>query len=193
MMEGSMALRVISGNYRKMALKSLSKDTTRPTTDKIKEALFNMIGPYFNGEQVLDLYSGSGALAIEAVSRGARSAVCVEKYYPALKVIQENIDLTKEEHKFITLKQSAQKALFQLANDNQTFDLVFLDPPYAKQTILQDIQRLLSLDLLRNGSQIVCETDKQVELPETIQTLQCVRKQNYGITKITIYRNEAEQ
>ncbi|KFN91271.1 ribosomal RNA small subunit methyltransferase D [Tetragenococcus muriaticus PMC-11-5] len=118
-------MRVISGNYRKMALKSLSKDTTRPTTDKIKEALFNMIGPYFNGEQVLDLYSGSGALAIEAVSRGARSAVCVEKYYPALKVIQENIDLTKEEHKFITLKQSAQKALFQLANDNQTFDLGF--------------------------------------------------------------------
>jgi len=192
-MEGSAILRVISGNYRKMALKSLSKDTTRPTTDKIKESLFNMLGPYFNGEQVLDLYSGSGALAIEAVSRGAKKAVCVEKYFPALKIIQENIQLTKEEQKFVTLKQPAKRALLQLADDNATFDLVFLDPPYAKQTILQDIQQLLNLDLLTKESRIVCETDKSVELPEKIQTLQCIRQQNYGITKITIYRNEAEE
>ncbi len=84
-----------------------------------------MIGPYFDGENVLDLYSGSGALAIEAISRGARSAVCVEKYFPALKVIQENIRLTKEEQKFVTLKQTAERALLQLAQDEALFDRFF--------------------------------------------------------------------
>ena len=190
-MEGSAILRVISGNYRKMALKSLSKDTTRPTTDKIKESLFNMIGPYFDGESVLDLYSGSGALAIEAVSRGARRAVCVEKYFPALKVIQENVRLTKEEQKFVTLKQTAEKALLQLTQDEELFDIVFLDPPYARQTIVQDIDQLLQLNLLAQDSIVICETDKNVDLPEEMKSLQQVRKQNYGLTKITIYRNEA--
>ncbi len=190
-MEGRTTLRVISGNYRKLTLKSLSKNTTRPTTDKVKEALFNIIGPYFAGERVLDLYSGSGALAIEAVSRGAKCAVCVEKYYPALKVIQENIHLTQEEQKFVAIKQTAQKALLQLAQNNQRFDLVFLDPPYAKQTILQDIKQLVSLNLLTKSSLVVCETDANVDLPEQIKTLQQIRRQIYGGTKITIYRNEA--
>lgn len=174
-----------------MALKSLSKNTTRPTTDKVKESLFNIIGPYFAGERVLDLYSGSGALAIEAVSRGAKYAVCVEKYYPALKIVQENIRLTQDEQKFITIKQTAQKAILQLAQNDEQFDLVFLDPPYAKQTILQDINQLLSLNLLTQESLIVCETDVNVDLPEELGTLQQVRSQIYGSTKITIYRNEA--
>ncbi|AYW45142.1 16S rRNA (guanine(966)-N(2))-methyltransferase RsmD [Tetragenococcus koreensis] len=190
-MEGSAILRVISGNYRKMALKSLSMDTTRPTTDKIKESLFNMIGPYFNGEHVLDLYSGSGALAIEAVSRGAEYAVCVEKYYPAMKIIQENIRLTKDEQKFVTLKLTAKKALLQLAQNEERFDLVFLDPPYAKQTILHDIDQLLDLGLLAQEAVVICETDKDVDLPEEIQTLRRIRSQVYGITKVSIYRNEA--
>ncbi|MDN6639270.1 MAG: 16S rRNA (guanine(966)-N(2))-methyltransferase RsmD [Tetragenococcus sp.] len=184
-------MRVIAGNYRKMALKSLANDVTRPTTDKIKESLFNMIGPYFTDEQVLDLYSGSGALAIEAVSRGAKRAVCVEKYYPAMKIIQENIRLTKDEQKFVTLKQSAEKALLQLLQNEELFDLVFLDPPYAKQTILRDINQLSDLGLLAQEALVICETDKDVNLPEETQALRRIRSQVYGITRITIYRNEA--
>ncbi|MGQ4819874.1 RsmD family RNA methyltransferase, partial [Enterococcus faecium] len=77
-------------------LKALDGDNTRPTTDKVKESIFNMIGPYFDGGMALDLYSGSGGLAIEAVSRGMDKSICIEKNFAALKVIKENIAITKE-------------------------------------------------------------------------------------------------
>ncbi|MDU0990620.1 MAG: RsmD family RNA methyltransferase, partial [Enterococcus faecium] len=89
-------MRIISGNYGGRRLKSLAGANTRPTTDKVKESIFNMIGPYFDGETVLDLFAGSGGLAIEAVSRGCSHAVCVDKNYQALKIIKENIEITKE-------------------------------------------------------------------------------------------------
>ena len=84
-------MRVISGEYGGRRLKALDGDNTRPTTDKVKESIFNMIGPYFDGGMALDLYSGSGGLAIEAVSRGMDKSVCIEKNFAALKVIKENI------------------------------------------------------------------------------------------------------
>ncbi|HLQ41182.1 MAG TPA: 16S rRNA (guanine(966)-N(2))-methyltransferase RsmD [Tetragenococcus sp.] len=182
-------MRVISGDFRGLHLKSLKQDTTRPTSDKIKESLFNMIGPYFSGERVLDLYSGSGALAVEAISRGAQEAVCVEKNYQAMRIIQENIRLTRHEDQFVTLKITADKALKKLAAEEQIFDMVFLDPPYAKQTIEQNLRDMVKNSLLAKNAYIICETDKSVILPEEISTLSQIRTKTYGITKLTIYRN----
>lgn len=119
-------MRVISGEYGGRRLKSLSGPNTRPTTDKVKESIFNMIGPYFDGEEVLDLFSGSGGLAIEAVSRGCSHAVCVDKNYQALKIIKENIAITKEPEKFTTLKLDADKAIEKLAQLGKKFDYLFL-------------------------------------------------------------------
>jgi 16S rRNA (guanine966-N2)-methyltransferase len=85
-------MRVVSGDYRGRRLKSLEGENTRPTTDKVKESMFNMIGPYFDGGIALDLFSGSGGLAIEAVSRGVELAVCVERNFQAMKIIKENIE-----------------------------------------------------------------------------------------------------
>lgn len=183
-------MRVISGKFRGLKLKSLKQDTTRPTTDKVKESLFNMIGPYFSGERILDLYCGSGALAIEAISRGAAAAVCVEKNYQAMKIIQENIRLTRQSASFETLKLPADKALQKLAREGQSFDIVFLDPPYAKQTISENLTVMVENDLLAEDACIVCETDSQIDLPEKIISLTQVRLRTYGITKLTIYRNE---
>ncbi|OTP12031.1 RsmD family RNA methyltransferase [Enterococcus sp. 10A9_DIV0425] len=185
-------MRVISGNYGGRRLKSLTGSNTRPTTDKVKESIFNMIGPYFDEESVLDLYSGSGGLAIEAVSRGCSHAVCVEKSYQAFKVIKENIEITKEVEKFTLLKLDADKAIEQLALENQRFDYVFLDPPYAKQKIISQIERMEDLQLFNPLAVIVCETDKTVELPESIGTFQQTRRQTYGITAVTIFRKEEE-
>ncbi|MGX7245229.1 16S rRNA (guanine(966)-N(2))-methyltransferase RsmD [Enterococcus quebecensis] len=183
-------MRVISGEYGGRRLKALDGDNTRPTTDKVKEAIFNMIGPYFDGGIALDLYAGSGGLAIEAVSRGMDKGICIEKNFAAIKIIKENIEVTKEPEKFIIKKMDANKALEYLKEDGTKIDLVLLDPPYAKQEIEKQIDRMLTYDLLNEDAIVVCETDKSVNLPETISTLVKFRETTYGITQITIYKQE---
>lgn len=183
-------MRVISGEYGGRRLKVLDGDNTRPTTDKVKESIFNMIGPYFDGGTVLDLYAGSGGLAIEAVSRGMDQAICIEKNFSAIKIIKENIEVTKEPAKFIIKKMDANKALALLKEEKTTIDLVLLDPPYAKQEIEKQIEQMLAYDLLSEDVIIVCETDKSVKLPETIGTCVKSRETTYGITQITIYKQE---
>ncbi len=143
-----------------------------------------MIGPYFDGGRVLDLYAGSGGLSIEAVSRGMSSAVLVERDRKAQAVIAENIQMTKEVSKFQLLKMEADRALEQVGG---TFDLVFLDPPYAKEQIVADIEKMAERNLFSQEIMVVCETDKSVELPEEIACLGIWKEKIYGISKVTVY------
>lgn len=177
-------MRVVAGKYGGRPLKTLAGSTTRPTTDKVKGAIFNMIGPYFDGGQVLDLYAGSGSLAIEAISRGMDQAVLVEKDRRAQAIVQANIEMTKETTRFRLMKMEAKRALAQLT---QAFDLVLLDPPYAKETIVETILDLEQGGLLAPGALIVCETDKEVELPDSIGASRKWKEKIYGISKVTIY------
>ncbi|MGT2911634.1 16S rRNA (guanine(966)-N(2))-methyltransferase RsmD [Streptococcus cameli] len=177
-------MRIVSGNYGGRPLKTLDGKTTRPTSDKVRGAMFNMIGPYFDGGRVLDLYAGSGGLAIEAVSRGMDEAVLVEKDRKAQAIVQENITMTKESHKFQLLKMEDKQALGQL---HGTFDLVFLDPPYAKEEIVGVIEELCQRNLLAEEVMVVCETDKAVDLPEEIAELGIWKQKVYGISKVTVY------
>jgi 16S rRNA (guanine966-N2)-methyltransferase len=184
-------MRIISGTYGGRPLESLPGDFTRPTGDKLKETLFNMIGPYFTGGKVLDLYAGSGALGIEAVSRGMDAAVLVDKSRSAIKVISENIEMTKEAKKFEALHTTADAALSQLANRHEQFTLVFLDPPYEEQTIEQDISKMIQHDLLNEVALIVCETADGVTLPEQIEDIKLWQTRDFRNTKITIYQKGA--
>ncbi len=187
-------MRVISGEFRGRRLKSLTGDNTRPTTDKVKESIFNMIGPYFDGGNCLDLFAGSGGLAIEAVSRGMAHAYLVDRSYPATKVIKENIAITKAEEQFTLWKMTAEAAIRQLLASGVTFDLVLLDPPYAKQQLVDQMTEIAAGGLLAENAVVVCETDKQVELPASIAgKLKQVRRQVYGITAVTIYHFETEE
>lgn len=165
-------------------MKTLAGTNTRPTTDKVKGAIFNMIGPFFDGGRVLDLYAGSGGLAIEAISRGMTEAVLVEKHAGAQVVIADNITMTKVSECFQLLKMSAEQALLTL---NGKFDLVFLDPPYAKETIVDMICLLEERGLLAEEVMIVCETDKAVQLPEEISAFGIWKQKTYGISKVTVY------
>ena len=97
-------MRIISGKYAKRNLFTLKSRKTRPTSDKVKESLFNSLGQFFNGETVLDLYAGSGALGIEAVSRGCSKATLVDINYAAVEIIKKNVALTKDEQKFSVYK-----------------------------------------------------------------------------------------
>lgn len=143
-----------------------------------------MIGPYFEGGRVLDLYAGSGGLSIEAVSRGMSSAVLVERDRKAQTIVAENIQMTKEVGKFQLLKMDAERALEQVSGE---FDLVFLDPPYAKEQIVADIEKMAERELFSEDVMVVCETDKAVELPEEIACMGIWKEKIYGISKVTVY------
>lgn len=177
-------MRIVSGEFGGRPLKTLDGKNTRPTSDKVRGAMFNMIGPYFDGGRVLDLFAGSGGLAIEAVSRGMDSAVLVEKHSGAQAIVQENIKMTKVPEKFTLLKMEAERALSQLTG---TFDLIFLDPPYAKEQIVANIEAMDRLGLLGEDVMIVCETDKAVQLPEEIASVGIWKEKIYGISKVTVY------
>lgn len=180
-------MRVVAGEFGGRKLKTLTGNNTRPTTDKVKGAIFNMIGPYFDGGVCLDLFSGSGSLGIEAVSRGMEQAVLVEKNFRAMEIIRENVAMTKQTEAFELLKMPANQAIQRLAENQQRFDLVLLDPPYAKQEIVKQIERLCQNELLTETATVVCETDKEVQLPKVIGPLHLRKRQNYGITAVTIY------
>ncbi|GFH40980.1 16S rRNA (guanine(966)-N(2))-methyltransferase RsmD [Pseudolactococcus insecticola] len=184
-------MRVVAGIFGGRPLKTLDGKTTRPTSDKVKGAIFSMLGQFFEGGRVLDLYAGSGSLSIEAVSRGADAAVLVERDRKAQQIIIENIEMTKETERFSLMKMSSERALSLV---DMAFDLVFLDPPYAEEQVVKDITFLEEKSLITSSATIVCETDKNVMLPETIGSFSCAKEKVYGISRITIYeRNEVSR
>ncbi|MGT2768679.1 16S rRNA (guanine(966)-N(2))-methyltransferase RsmD [Streptococcus ictaluri] len=177
-------MRIVSGEFGGRPLKTLEGKTTRPTSDKVRGAIFNMIGPYFDGGRVLDLFAGSGGLAIEAISRGMSEAVLVERDRKAQAIIQDNIAMTKSSQQFRLIKMEAEQAIKSL---DRPFDLIFLDPPYAKERIVETIEALSAKKLLSEEVMIVCETDKAVQLPEEVADVGIWKEKQYGISKVTVY------
>lgn len=186
-------MRIVAGDYGGRRLKAVPGMKTRPTTDKVKEAMFNIIGPYFDGGKVLDLFAGSGGLSIEAVSRGAEKATLVDRQYQAIKTIKENIAVTKEAERFEVLKGDANKMLLKLAKDKRTFDYIFLDPPYKEQQIIELMQKLSDLALLNDDALIICETDQQAKLPAEVPNFAFIKQADYGITELTFYRYQRKE
>ncbi|MBW1605445.1 16S rRNA (guanine(966)-N(2))-methyltransferase RsmD [Lactobacillus sp. Sy-1] len=185
-------MRVISGKFGKRPLRAVPGRLTRPTTDKVKESLFNIIGPYFNGGSFLDLFAGSGGVAIEAVSRGFNDATLVDKQYAAIKTIQQNVQMTNEADRFTVIKTNADLALQRLASAGKKFEMVFLDPPYKQEQMLADLATLRELKLLTSGAMVICETDNQAKLSDNVDGYQLVRQKEYGLTVISIYKYEME-
>ncbi|RHW53033.1 16S rRNA (guanine(966)-N(2))-methyltransferase RsmD [Lactobacillus bombicola] len=182
-------MRIISGKFAKRNLFTLKSQKTRPTSDKVKESLFNSLGQFFAGGQVLDLYGGSGALAIEAVSRGYSHATIVDINYQAVAIIRKNVALTGEENRFDVYKMSSNLALKQFSTKGQKFNLVFLDPPYAKQQISTDMQKMIRLDLLAEQAIVVAETDEESNLGE-VSGFSLEKQHHLGRTIVSFYRKE---
>ena len=182
-------MRIIAGKYAKRNLHTLKSNATRPTSDKVKGSLFNSLGQFFDGGQVLDLYAGSGALGIEAVSRGYDGAVLVDISGQACQVIRKNVELTKEEDRFRVLKCSDNRAIKILQDEGKKFDLVFLDPPYAKQKIVKIMTKLLENNLLNEQALVVAETDEHDELPE-VAGFSIIKNHQLGRTKIKVYERD---
>ncbi|MDR1568407.1 MAG: 16S rRNA (guanine(966)-N(2))-methyltransferase RsmD [Streptococcaceae bacterium] len=183
-------MRIISGEYGGRRLRALDGDNTRPTTDKVKESIFNLIGPYFDGGVCLDLFAGSGALAIEAVSRGMNQAILIEKSAKAIQVIKHNVALTKEDKKFQVLRTTANQYLTAFSEDFK-FSLVLMDPPYNLQEIESQIEKLQAADMLSQDCLIVCETAAQVALSD-VGEFSVIKRRVYGATAVTIYQRKGE-
>ncbi|WP_436666962.1 16S rRNA (guanine(966)-N(2))-methyltransferase RsmD [Latilactobacillus sakei] len=180
-------MRIIAGEFGGRRLKAVPGMKTRPTTDKVKEAMFSMLGQFFDGGQALDLYAGSGGLAIEAVSRGMDHAYLIDRQYAAIQTIQDNVAVTKMPECFTIWKMPAEKALLKLADAKEQFDLILLDPPYKQQQMLLELQQFVKMDLLKLGAIILCETDTSLTYPEEIPHYTLKRQQNYGITEVAIF------
>lgn len=181
-------MRVVSGKFGSRILKPVPGNKTRPTTDKVKESLFNMIGPFFNGGSFLDLYAGSGSVAIEAVSRGIESAVLVDYQYLAIKIIKENIRMTKETDAFRIYKMDSDMALNRFSEQNDKFNFIFLDPPYKDQKMVDQLHFIKDNELLNDDGIVICETDDNVILQDDVDGYDLIKQKKYGITIISIYR-----
>jgi 16S rRNA (guanine(966)-N(2))-methyltransferase RsmD len=184
-------MRIISGEYGGRPLKAVPGTATRPTTDKVKEAIFSMIGPYFDGGRSLDLYAGSGGLSIEGVSRGIEHATLVDRQFAAIKTINENIAVTKAPEKFSVIKSTAEAAIQHLVGQ-VPFNVLYFDPPYAKQTILADLGKLVANGLIADEAIVVAETDQVANLPDELPGFELLKQKDYGITVITIYEYVGE-
>lgn len=154
-------MRVISGIAKGTKLNSIESLSTRPTLDRVKESLFNILQNKIEDRIVLDLFSGSGAIAIEFLSRGAKQAYLCENNYAATKMIYANLDKTRLKEKAIVMSKDYRKALESFKQENIQFDIIFLDPPYQANYAVDAIKRIVSLDLLKEEGTIIIETDDE--------------------------------
>ena len=178
-------MRVITGKARGVTLKTPDGMQTRPTTDRVKEALFSIIQFEIQGASVLDLFGGTGQLGIEALSRGAKRAVFVDFRASACRLIQDNLIRTR-------LDGSAQVVrsdyLAYLDRCKEKFKIIFLDPPYAEVFLETALKRITEIDILQSGGIIIAERPLGKELPWEFDGYSRSRDYKYGNTLLTIYR-----
>lgn len=180
-------MRVITGKARGVNLKTPDGMTTRPTTDRVKEALFSIINFDIPNALVLDLFGGTGQLGIEALSRGAKSAVFVDAGEPVCKLIKENLRRTKLESQATVVRADY---LDYLKRCKERFDIIFLDPPYAEVFLENSIKSITEIDILQSGGIIVCERPLGKELPWEYPGYCRSKDYKYGKTLITLYRKD---
>ena len=180
-------MRVITGTARGRRLKELEGMETRPTTDRVKEGIFNIIQFDIEGRRVLDLFAGTGQLGIEALSRGAASAVFVDQRKDAAALTKDNLKLTELTDRGQVI---CGDAMAYLSGAKSKFDLIFLDPPYAANLWEGALASISRFDILANHGIIICESPVQQEMPEMAPPYRLHRTYRYGNIKVTTYRRE---
>lgn len=179
-------MRVISGTARGKKLEAPEGLTTRPTTDRIKETLFNMIAFDLPDCRFLDLFSGSGAIGIEALSRGATKADFVENDYNACNYIEANLKNTNLLSKSKIYKKDVSETLTNLGRDNLKYDIIFMDPPYQKVCIEEILELILKLELLEEEGYIIVEESSKTPI-NNIEGYNIIKQKKFRTTFMTFY------
>ena len=183
-------MRIITGKARGTRLVTLPTEDTRPTTEMAKEGIFSAVQFELVGAEVLDLFSGTGQLALEALSRGAESAVCVENARRAAEIIRQNAARTKFEKE---CRVVVSDAFAFLKNTSQKFNLVFADPPYGQGLSEKVVEKVLEYDVLKDGGVLIVESEKEGAVPlHLCEKFASFRAYRYGKTCVLMLRKGAE-
>ena len=183
-------MRIIAGKYRGRKLLEFDINTTKPTLDRIKEPLFSILMPYLEDSSVLDLFSGTGNLAIEALSRGAKFAWLNDMNKNAIKLILGNVRLTGCQNCVKITKKEYEKCLKQIHAEGNTFDIIFIDPPYACDYEENVLKLILDYNILNKDGIIVIESDKRKEVNIDVPGLKLTDERIYGRVIIRLYKLE---
>jgi 16S rRNA (guanine966-N2)-methyltransferase len=189
-------MRVIAGTYRSRQLKSLDTPQLRPTSDRLRETLFNVLSPKITGAHFLDLFAGTGAIGIEALSRGAQDVLFVENHPAAAKVIRKNLESLNIRGGATVLPMDAIRALEKIQQRQKAldfaYDYIFLDPPYAAATEYQRVINFLSAaPFVSPNTIVIAEHRRKFELAEEFATLERVRVLKQGDSALSFYRLRA--
>ena len=171
-------MRIISGKYKGKKLKGFNLEGTRPTMDRVKESIFAMIQNYIQDSTVLDLFAGSGALGLEAISNGAKTCYLIDNNIEAIKTIKENSLNIKENLNIICIDYKK-----FLKETDKTFDIIFLDPPYQSNQLNKALKIIEERELLNKNGIIVCECEKGTPITK----LKLLKEKSYGPKNIKIY------
>ena len=183
-------MRVITGSARGRRLKELEGMETRPTTDRVKEGLFSALQFDIEGRRVLDLFAGTGQLGIECLSRGAASAVFVDRRADAVKLIRENLKTTELTDRAKVVSGDSMEYLKSL---REQFDLIFLDPPYAAGLLEPAISQIAKFDILAPHGIIVPEHPVEKAMPALAEPYRIQKTYRYGKIALTLYRRSANE
>jgi len=183
-------MRIIAGLYRGFRLRSLKGQHLRPTSDQMRETLFDVLGPSIGGARFLDIYAGSGAVGLEALSRGAREVVAVESHRPAVEVIERNLQtLSAPPKQLRVMPCQAAKGLDKLAGEGEQFEYVFIDPPYAEiGEYHRALRQLGRSTLLSANSIVIAEHSRHVRLEDHYGPLGLFRSLRHGDSQLSFYR-----
>ena len=182
-------MRVISGTARGRRLREPADYNIRPTTDKVKESIFNIIQFEIEGRRVLDLFAGTGQLGIEALSRGAESCVFVDESGAAIKIIGENVKACGFEKQAQVMRSDALSVLPRLGK----FDVILLDPPYDTELLSKVLAKIIEIDILKVNGIILCESRAEAVLPEAEAPYVVRKEYKYGKIKLTLYTREDDR
>lgn len=186
-------VRVIAGDARGRKLKTLDKETTKPTLDRVKEAMFSILTPIVPGAKVLDLFSGNGALGIEALSRGAEHCIFNDFSRECVKIVKENVTTVGYLDKSEIYAFDFGELIANEAKKENDINLILLDPPYGKG-LINEALRLFS-EKIKNKTGVVamCESAAEDDLPDLIGKFKKEKEKIYGTVKLTIFVKEAEK
>jgi 16S rRNA (guanine(966)-N(2))-methyltransferase RsmD len=178
-------MRIISGTSKGRRLSALKSYALRPTSDRVKESIFNILGEEVEGKKVLDLFAGTGALGMEALSRGARKAFFVEKGRQAIRLIRRNLTQLGMEGRSEIVPKDVNRAIGILRERRESMDLILMDPPYEKGLIQKTLSKLTSYKIYHEDSILVIEHDRRELLPEMIEGWDLKRQRRIGDTVIS--------
>jgi len=182
-------MRIISGTYRGLRLATLKGGKLRPTSDQLRETLFDVLGPQVEGSTFLDAYAGSGAVGLEALSRGAREVVFIEHHRPAIELIRQNLAALRIESGFRVMTCSVLTGFERLTEEGARFDYVFLDPPYEEiREYHHALRQLGRSNLLVPTSLVIAEHSRHVALEEEYGRLRRTRLLRHGDAQLGFYR-----